>query len=192
MAVIKNGKSIDTTMGVTPLEGLVMSTRCGDIDPAICYILASHKSLSASDINTVLNKQSGIYGICGEKDMKAVIEAAMAGSERHKLALHIFVHRIRKYLGAYIVQLEGNVDALIFSAGIGEHSATVREMVCLGLDALGIAIDAAKNREEVRGLKEIQMEGSRVKILVIPTDEELFIAQQTLEVVQSLQQTNST
>lgn len=184
MAVIKNGKCIDTTMGVTPLEGLVMATRCGDIDPAICEILEARKSLAVSEMSTIFNKESGVYGICGEKDMKSVIEMSEAGSERHGLAFQVYVHRIRKYLGAYYLSLGGEVDAVIFSGGVGEKSLSVREMVCTGLEKLGLSIDHKKNQSEGRGLREIQANDSRIKILVIPTDEELCIAKQTLKVVQ--------
>lgn len=184
MAAIKNGKCIDTTMGVTPLEGLVMATRCGDIDPAIYEILEACKGLTLSHISTILNKESGWYGICGEKDMKTVVEMSDSGSNKHQLALQVYVHRIRKYLGAYYLHLGGRVDAVIFSAGIGERSSRVREMVCSDLDMLGLSIDHTKNKAEGKGCQEIQADGSRVKVLVIPTDEELCIAQQTLKVVQ--------
>ncbi|XP_057866948.1 uncharacterized protein LOC131074367 isoform X2 [Cryptomeria japonica] len=179
IAAIKNGKCIDTTMGVTPLEGLVMATRCGDIDPAICQILASQKNLNANQIDYVLNNESGLHGICGDKDMRNVLEASDAGSQRHKLAVEIYIHRIRKYLGAYFFHLEGNVNALIFSGGVGEGSAKIREMICAHLTAFGIEIDDTKNYENKTHTREIQKVGSKVKVLVIPTDEELCIAEQT-------------
>lgn len=189
MAAIKQGKCIDTTMGLTPLQGLVMATRSGDIDPTVFQILASLKGLSIDEITTLLNKESGLYGICGDKDMRAVWDGIEAGSERHQLALDVFVHRIRTYLGAYLVELGGQVDALIFSAGIGEASGRTRARICEGLEVFGIQVDEAKNVEGTSAdAKEIHKEGSRVKILVIPTDEELWIAQQTLQVVRSLQQ----
>lgn len=184
IAAIQNGKCIDTTMGVTPLEGLVMATRCGDTDPAIYEILEAAKGLTISQISTILNKESGLYGICGDKDMRSVIKLSEAGAEKHKLALQVYVHRIRKYLGAYYLTLGGDVDAIIFSAGIGERSVSVREMVCAGLDKLGLCIDHIKNQAEKKGFREIQADTSRIKVLVIPTDEELCIAQQTLKVVQ--------
>ncbi|KAH9314457.1 hypothetical protein KI387_023084, partial [Taxus chinensis] len=187
IASIKNGKCIDTTMGVTPLEGLVMATRCGDIDPAICQILASQKKLNVDQIDHVLNKESGLYGICGDKDMRNVLEASKAGSQRHKLALEVYIHRIRKYLGAYFFHLEGNVNALIFSGGVGEGSAEIRNMICVHLSAFGIEIDDAKNYENKTCTREIQKVDSKVKILVIPTDEELCIAEQTLSVLEEEQ-----
>uniref|UniRef100_A0A0D6R510 Probable acetate kinase n=1 Tax=Araucaria cunninghamii TaxID=56994 RepID=A0A0D6R510_ARACU len=184
MAAIQNGKCIDTTMGVTPLEGLVMATRCGDIDPAICNILASQRNLDADQINHLLNKESGLQGICGEKDMKGILEASEAGSQIHKLALDVYIHRIRKYLGAYFFHLQGNVDALIFSGGVGESSAKIRDMICAKLGAFGINIDDAKNHENKTTMRDIQKFDSKVKILVIPTDEELCIAEQTLGVLE--------
>eukprot|EP00250_Pteridium_aquilinum_P008338 c17862_g1_i1 orf=115-1374(+) len=183
MAAIKKGNCIDTSMGITPLEGLVMATRSGDIDPAIYEILVATRKLTVSQISNMLNKESGLYGICGEKDMRTVIELAEAGSERHKLALQTYVHRIRKYLGAYYLNLGGRVDAVIFSAGVGERSSSVRQMVCSGLEMLGLIVDQSKNQAEGRDLREIQAENSRIKVIVVPTDEELAIAQQTLKVV---------
>lgn len=184
LAAIKNGRCVDTSMGVTPLEGLAMATRSGDIDPSVYGILEASKALTISQISDILNKESGLYGICDEKDMRTVIELSEAGSEKHKLALQIFVHRIRKYLGAYYLNLGGRVDAVIFSAGIGERSSSVREMVCSGLEMLGVIIDQSKNKAGGRELREIQAEDSRIKVMIVPTDEELAIAQQTLKVVQ--------
>lgn len=186
-AAVKQGKCIDTSMGVTPLEGLVMATRCGDIDPAVTGILAAQKGMDAEEINILMNNESGLYGLCGEKDMRTIIQAADNGSEKHKLALKVFIHRIRKYLGAYLVHLEGHVDALVFSAGIGEQSAVIRALVCEGLEQFGIAVDENKNIEGKSPAREIQVDGSRIKVLVIPTDEELSIAEQTMEVIEALQ-----
>ncbi|KAH7307891.1 hypothetical protein KP509_22G081800 [Ceratopteris richardii] len=183
LAAIKNGSCIDTTMGITPLEGLVMATRSGDIDPAVFEILESSRKMSIGQISSVLNKESGIYGICGEKDMKTVIELSEAGSEKHTLALQVYIHRIRKYLGAFYLHLGGRIDAVVFSAGVGERSSIVRHMACCGLELLGITLDKDKNQADGDGLREIQAEGSRIKVLIVPTDEELAIAQQTLEVV---------
>ncbi|MCO5568927.1 hypothetical protein L7F22_022630 [Adiantum nelumboides] len=184
LAAIKEGVCIDTSMGVTPLEGLVMATRSGDIDPAIFEILEASKGMSITQISNMLNKESGLYGICGEKDMRTVIELSEAGSEKHKLALQVYVYRIRKYLGAYYLNLGGRVDAVLFSGGIGERSASVRQMVCSNLEMLGLIVDQCKNQVEGNGLREIQAETSRIKVLTVPADEELAIAQQTLEVVQ--------
>ncbi|GBG62315.1 hypothetical protein CBR_g29923 [Chara braunii] len=186
MAAIRNGESIDTTMGVTPLEGLMMATRSGDIDPAIYKLLSDQKGMSVAEIDTMLNKESGLVGVCGEKDMRRVLDKAGNGDEGAKLALAVFIHRIRKYLGAYYVHLCGKVDALVFSAGIGERSAPIRALVCEGLEELGISIDEKKNNESRKDGREIQKDGSKIKILVVPTDEELSIAQQTLSVIEKL------
>lgn len=192
MAAIKQGRCIDTTMGLTPLPGLVMATRSGDIDPAIWQMLATEKGLSNEEISTMLNKESGMFGLCGEKDMRAVWDAIEEGSKQHKLALDVFIHRIRTYLGAYLVHLQGQVDALVFSAGIGEASARTRTCICEGLEGFGIEIDAGKNTEgKSKKPMQIHKESSKVKILVIPTDEELHIAQQTLQVINSHHQTTS-
>ncbi|GLJ27100.1 hypothetical protein SUGI_0531420 [Cryptomeria japonica] len=125
IAAIKNGKCIDTTMAVTPLEGLVMPTRCGDIDPAIYQILVSQKKMSSNQIDYVLNNEGGLHGICGDKDMRNILEASDAGSQRHKLAVEIYIHGIRKYLRDFFFHLEGNVNALIFSGGVGEGSTKI-------------------------------------------------------------------
>ncbi|KAG6541230.1 hypothetical protein Mapa_017391 [Marchantia paleacea] len=185
MAAVKQGICIDTTMGVTPLEGLVMATRCGDVDAAVVGILGAQRGMEVGDVSNVMNKQSGLFGLCGDKDMRTIIQAAKSGSERHALALKVFVHRIRKYLGAYLVQLGGDVDALVFSAGIGEASGHIRGLVCEGLQNFGIELDEQENEDGHIGAKEIQSHSSKIKVLVIPTDEELSIAQQTLEVVES-------
>ncbi|KAL3685518.1 hypothetical protein R1sor_003540 [Riccia sorocarpa] len=185
MAVVKQGICIDTTMGVTPLEGLVMATRCGDVDPAVVEILETETGMKTADVSRMMNKESGLYGLCGDKDMRTIIQAAKDGSKRHGLALQVFVHRIRKYLGAYLVELGGEVDALVFSAGIGEASGYIRGMVCEGLERFGIQIDEQENKDGKIGVKEIQSKSSKIKVLVIPTDEELSIAQQTVEVVDS-------
>lgn len=189
MAAIRNGKCIDTSMGVTPLQGLVMATRSGDIDPAIIQILASEKGMDVDEVTNMLNKKSGLFGLCGEKDLRSVWDAAEAGNARHKLALEVYVHRIRSYLGSYFFQLEGQVDALVFSAGVGEASGRTRALICEGLEKFGIEIDSSQNGEgKLKEAKAIHKKGSKVQILVIPTNEELSIAQQTLQVVEAQQQ----
>ncbi|MFW5741438.1 MAG: acetate/propionate family kinase, partial [Myxococcota bacterium] len=146
MAAIKNGKSVDTTMGLTPLEGLIMGTRCGDIDPAIIPFLAGAKDMAVSDVDKLLNKKSGLLGISGKSnDMRTVEEAANQGDERAALALEMYCYRIKKYVGAYTAAI-GQVHALVFTAGVGENSDTVRERVCSNLGALGYELDAEKNR----------------------------------------------
>lgn len=187
MACIEQGKCIDTTMGVTPLEGLIMATRSGDIDPAIPKILFDLKKLSPEKVDDLLNKKSGLFGLCGEKDMKTIVEKAQLGEKQCKLALDVYIHRIRKYLGAYLVHLEGKVDAIVFSAGIGERSAPIRKMICEGLDSFGISVDIEKNEENRKDSRDIQSKSSSIKVLVLPTDEELCIAQQTMEVLHQLE-----
>ena len=180
MAAIKNGKSIDTSMGLTPLEGLVMGTRCGDIDPAIIFYLSRNLNLSIDELDNILNKKSGLKGICGINDMREIETKAKEGDEKAKLALEIFCYRIKKYIGAYSVAI-GRVDALVFTGGIGEHSSTVREKVCSELfDTLGIKLDIKAN---LKHDTVISQNDSKIKLFVIPTNEELEIAKQTYKMV---------
>ena len=182
MAAIKNGKSIDTSMGLTPLEGLVMGTRCGDIDPAIVFYLSRNLNLDINELDNILNKKSGLKGICGTNDMREVEKKAKDGDKKAKLALEIFCYRIKKYIGAYTVAI-GKVDALVFTGGIGEHSATIREKVCNDLyDSLGIKLD--KNANTAHNTI-ISQNDSKIKLLVIPTNEELEIAKQAYELLQT-------
>jgi acetate kinase len=184
MAALKKGKSIDTTMGMTPLAGLVMGTRSGDVDPALPFFLADHLGMSLKEIDTLLNKESGLRGLCGANDMREVIEKNNAGDERAHSALEVYTYRIKKYIGAYYAAL-GSLDAIVFTAGIGENSPEIRELSCQGLKKLGIEIDAVKNRTADKGEREISTPESAVKILVIPTNEELRIAQETMRVVEN-------
>ncbi|KAI8466299.1 MAG: acetate kinase [Monoraphidium minutum] len=184
LTAVEGGRSVDTTMGLTPLEGLVMGTRAGDVDPAIPLHMMRTLGLGAADMDTVLNKKSGLLGLCGDNDLRSVIERRAKGDPEASLAMDVFVYRVRKYIGAYTVSLGGHVDAIVFSAGIGENSALVRGLICEGLERVGVAIDAAANAEMVGGRQGvISTPDSRVKVLVIPTDEEQSIAQQTLNVV---------
>jgi acetate kinase len=179
MTAIRNGKSIDTTMGLTPLEGLVMGTRSGDIDPAIIPFLARVKDMPVAQIDNLLNKKSGMLGVSGlSNDMRTIEQAAKEGHKRAELALEMYCYRIKKYVGAYTAAI-GNVHALVFTAGVGENSDTVRERVCSNLESIGYKLDVEKNRS-ARG-KEIDVAtaDSPVRILVIPTNEELMIAQDT-------------
>ena len=178
-AAVKGGKSIDTSMGMTPLEGLIMGTRSGDIDPAIIFYLGRQTGLGRDAVESILNKDSGLKGICGVNDMREIEELARAGNSRAALAIEMVCHRIKKYIGAYAAVL-GRLDALIFTAGIGENSALIRTRSCRGLSHLGIRLDSAKNRRKSKKAFEIQTPESRVKILVIPTNEELEIAEQTI------------
>ncbi len=181
---IKQGKSIDTSMGMTPLEGLIMGTRCGDIDPAIIFYLKRKTGLTRDEVETVLNKDSGLKGICGIVDMREIIESAQAGHYRAKLAIEMVCYRIKKYIGAYYAVL-GRLDALVFTAGIGEKSALIRAGSCQGLSHLGIELDPEKNDNQAKYAFEIQTETSTAKILVIPTNEELEIAEQTVACIES-------
>jgi acetate kinase len=177
------GTAVDTSMGFTPLEGLMMGTRCGDIDPAIILNVMGREELSLHEANTLLNKHSGLQGVSGlSSDMRDIQTAVEAGNEQAKLALDIYCYRIRKYIGAYAVAM-GGVDCIVFTAGIGENSAIVREMCCRGLDFFGAELDKAKNAEAVRKEGIISKDGAKVKILAIPTNEELVIAEDTYEIV---------
>ncbi len=181
-AAIQDGKCIDTSMGLTPLEGLVMGTRCGDIDPAVHFYLMRQTGMSADEIEKLLNSQSGLKGICGMNDMRQIQQKAEAGDERAMLAFDMFCYRIRKYIGAYIAAI-GRTDAIVFTGGIGENSASVRERTCSGLDNLGISLDLKKNATVSDKVTEIQKDGASIKIMVVATDEELEIARQTIETI---------
>lgn len=174
---IENGRCVDTSMGMTPLEGLMMGTRCGDIDPALHFYLARRLGLPLEAIEAMLNKDSGCKGICGENDMRAIHEMADAGDQTAKLALSMYAYRLKKYIGAYFAVL-GRVDALVFTGGIGENDSRLRQECCAGLSGLGILIDPAQNRAPARPCAAIDADGSAVKILVVNTREELEIAVQ--------------
>ncbi len=182
VAAVKNGKCFDTSMGLTPLEGLVMGTRCGDIDPAILPFIAEKEGKSFADMDKVMNKQSGVLGISGvSSDFRDVENAANEGNERAKAALDVYAHRVKHYIGAYIAEMNG-VDAIVFTAGLGENSKTMRASICSGLENLGIKLDPARN--DVRGKETVvSAEDSKVKVLLIPTNEELMIAKDTYEIV---------
>lgn len=182
VAAIESGRCVDTSMGMTPLEGLIMGTRCGDIDPAIIFYLAEQTGMSNHDIDSMLNRESGLRGICGQNDMRTIISLAKEGDARAKLGLEMFCYRIKKYIGSYMAVL-GRTDALVFTGGIGENSAMVRAKSCQGLASLGIDIDLKKNSRHPDIICEVQTRQSRVAVLVIPTDEEREIALQTFRVV---------
>lgn len=175
---VKGGRSVDTSMGLTPLEGLMMGTRSGDLDPALHAFLARNAGLDIDRIDAMLNRDSGLKGICGSGDMREVEARAGAGDEAALLALDMYCYRIRKYLGAYAAVL-GRVDAVAFTAGIGENSPTVRAGATQGLEPLGLVIDSARNRDPQGDPAEIQAQDSRVKVLVVATNEELQIAEET-------------
>jgi acetate kinase len=186
-AVIQNGKSMDTSMGLTPLEGLIMGTRSGDIDPAIHFYLMRQTGMSADEIEKLLNSQSGLKGICGMNDMRQIQQKAEDGDERALLALDMFCYRVRKYIGAYSAVIK-RIDAIVFTGGIGENSTVVRERACSGLDNLGISLDLKKNKAVSGRISEIQPDGAVIKVLVIATDEELEIAHQTIETIKNTTQ----
>lgn len=182
VTAIKNGKSIDTSMGFTPLEGLVMGTRCGDIDPAIVTFMREKEGLKPGEANDILNKKSGVLGISGvSSDFRDLEKAAEEGNERAILALKVFARKVRFYIGAYIAEMNG-VDAIVFTAGVGENDIGMRDLICSDLGNLGIKIDLAKNR--VRGKETVlSTDDSKVKILLVPTNEELMIARDTYHIV---------
>ena len=182
ISAVKNGKCVDTSMGMTPLAGVMMGTRCGDIDPAIHAYLGEHKGLGLQEIDALLNKESGLKGVCGMNDMRDLHAAREKGDKRAQLAFEMFCYSIRKYIGSYYAVL-GRVDALIFTAGIGENDDFVRAEVCADLEGLGIAIDAAANAKRMGEPRSISPAGTRVPVLVVPTNEELAIAKATQEVL---------
>lgn len=177
VTAIENGVSIDTSMGMTPLEGLMMGTRCGDIDPSLHFYLCRTLDLSMEAVESLLNKQSGCKGVCGENDMRAIHQMAATGSDSARLALAMYAYRIKKYIGAYYAVL-GRVDALVFTGGIGENDVWLRQRCCEGLSGLGIVVDNDKNQEIEQAIGEINAMNSLVKVLVVKTHEELEIALQ--------------
>jgi acetate kinase len=177
VAAIRHGRSVDTSMGLTPLEGLVMGTRTGDVDPAVLLYLADH-GYDASALNDLCNKESGLLGISGtSNDMRMLETRAADGDERSRLAIDIFIYRLKKYIGAYTAVL-GQVDAIVFTGGIGEHAVGVRAGSCEGLERLGIVLDRVRNEQAI-GEGIISAPESRIQLLVIPTDEERAIAEAT-------------
>lgn len=186
ITAIKNGKSIDTSMGTTPLDGLMMGTRCGEIDPAIVPFLIEKTGKSAKEIDGLMNKESGLKGICGMNDMRDIHEACAQGNAKAQLALDMFVYRIKKYLGAYYAIL-GSLDGIIFTAGIGENDSIVREKVCSGLENLGIFFDNVRNNIPSSILRIISTDNSPIPIFVVPTNEELEIAKLTVQLISHTQ-----
>lgn len=185
VAAIKDGKCIDTSMGLTPLEGLMMGTRCGNIDPAIVPFLMKNANLSGEEIDTIMNKKSGLLAISGSNDMREIEAKMDAGDEFAKLAFDMFVLRIKKYIGAYIAIL-GEINAIIFTAGIGENDARIREAVCSGLEIFGIRMDKNKNSVPLGEPRRVGLPETKVRIIIVPTDEELAIAEDTVRVIKNL------
>jgi len=189
---IDAGSSVDTSMGFTPLEGLVMGTRSGDLDPAILDHVASKEGYSSPEIEGILNKQSGLLGVSGlTNDMRELLaEEAEHGDRRARLAIDLFAYRARKYIGSYLAAMNG-ADALIFAGGIGENASAVRARICDGLQWMGVTIDSEKNGAMINGKEgRIDAAGSRVEVWVIPTDEELLIARDTVRVVLGIEHPN--
>ncbi|MDR0466758.1 MAG: acetate kinase, partial [Deltaproteobacteria bacterium] len=185
MTAVRGGVCIDTSMGLTPLEGLMMGTRCGSIDPAIVPFMMDKKGLNAAEADKLMNKHSGLLGICGTNDMRDVHANREQGDARAQLAFDMVVWRVKKQIGAYMAVL-GRVDAIVFTAGIGENDAYLREDVCKGMEDLGIAFDAEENSVRKPGARAISTPESKIKVLIIPTNEELEIAQSTLQVIGKL------
>ena len=177
-SAVAGGVCLDTSMGLTPLEGLVMGTRSGDLDPAILLHLHRVGGLSVDQLDDLLNRRSGMLGLCGDNDMREVTRRVRAGDTRAKLAFDVYVHRLRKYVGGYVAVL-GRVDAVVFTAGVGENSAEVRAAAMAGLDAFGISVDPALNAVRSDQPRLVSSPASRVAVAVVPTDEELEIARQT-------------
>lgn len=185
VTAIRNGKSVDTSMGLTPLEGLIMGTRSGDIDPAIISYLNKSADYSLEKINKMLNKESGLKGICGVNDVREIVESSKNGNRRATLAIEMFAHRVKKYIGAYMAILD-RVDAIVFTGGIGEHSALIREKICFELDNIGVEIDIEKDQLADGDLVKISKDSSSVEIYEVKTDEELEIAIQSASLISNL------
>jgi acetate kinase len=184
MAAVHNGKCQDTSMGVTPLEGLMMGTRSGDIDPAALEYIVGQSGMNIREVTEALNKQSGLKGICGVNDMREVVEKAGRGEEAATTALDMFVYRVQKYIGAYMAVLPA-LDAIVFTAGIGQNSSPVRLRVCRSLEHIGICLDVKKNEIHSDAATEIQRDGAPIRLLVLPTNEELQIALETKAIIQA-------
>jgi acetate kinase len=182
ITAVDGGKSVDTSMGFGPLSGLVMGTRSGDIDPSVIFYLVNQLGYRVDEVNTILNKRSGMLGLTGFSDMRDIGKALEAGNPDARLAYDLYAYRIKKYIGAYAAVLNG-LDAVVFTAGVGENDARTRELVCTDMDFLGIRLDAEKNAARGGGLREISTADSRVKVLVVPTNEELEIARQCYELL---------
>ena len=181
ITAIKDGLAIDHSLGFGPANGLIMGTRAGDIDQSVIFYLIDQLGYSADEVNQMLLKESGMLGLTGHNDMRDIQKKAEEGDKNCQLALEMNAYRIKKYIGAYATALNG-LDAIVFTAGIGENSALIRQLVCKDMDVLGLEIDPAKNQEYKGGIQELNMADSKTKILVIPTNEELEIAKQAFEV----------
>ncbi len=184
ITAVKDGKSVDTSMGFTPLAGVVMGTRSGDIDPAIVKFIADQENISLDEVDAILNKKSGVFGISGlSSDFRDLEAGASEGNKRCELALDMFIASVRKFLGSYLVNL-GGADAIVFTAGIGENTPDMRAAILENTEFLGIKIDDEKNKKAIRGVQmDISTDDSKIKVFVIPTNEELMIAKETAELI---------
>lgn len=186
IVAVDGGRSVDTSMGLTPLEGLMMGSRSGDIDPGVVFHLRRELGMSVDEIDELLNTKSGLRGVSGvSNDVRDLVERAASGDKRCAIALEMFAYRVKKYIGAYAAAL-GGIDAMVFTGGIGENSATLREMMCSGLAFIGLEIDDRRNRDAIGVEGIISSDSSHVQVLVIPTDEERMIMQDTLAVTRRL------
>lgn len=183
IAAIKNGKAIDTSMGMTPTEGLIMGTRSGDVDPGVLTFIMEHEQMGHSKLSNLVNKESGMKGVSDvSSDMREIEDAIKAGNERAITALKMYDYRIKKYIGAYAAAMDG-VDVIVFTGGVGENQWTTREVVCEGLTFLGVELDKAENTDMRGEEKVITKPGSKVTVIVVPTDEEYMIAKDTVEIL---------
>lgn len=182
MTAVDSGKSVDTSMGLGPMGGLVMGTRAGDVDPSIIFHLINERGFSATEVNEILNKKSGLLGLCGYSDMRDVKQAIADGNKDAKLAYELYAYRIQKYIGTFTAVLKG-LDAIVFTAGIGENDSDMREAVCKGMEFFGLQLDSKENSRQSNQIREVNTPASKVKILVVPTNEELEIGQQTYAIV---------
>jgi acetate kinase len=182
MAAIEDGNCVDTSMGLGPLDGLIMGTRSGNIDPSVIFHLVSQLGYDIEQVSTLLNKKSGMLGLTGFSDMRTIKKEIENGSEEAKLAYEMYAYRIRKYIGSYTAVLNG-LDAIVFTGGVGENDSLTRKLVTSNLDYLGLNLDTEKNEQRIEGIREINTAHSRVKILIVPTNEELEIANQCYQLL---------
>jgi len=184
MAAIKDGKCIDTTMGFSPANGLIMGTRAGDIDQSVIFYMIKNLGYSADEVNSILLKQSGMLGLTGYSDLRDIESEAEKGNKDCQLALIMNAYRIKKYIGSYSAALNG-LDAIVFTAGIGENSSYIRNLVCTDMDFFGIELNQEKNQIRSKEIREINASNSRAKVLVVPTDEEYEIANQVYQLLEN-------
>jgi acetate kinase len=181
-SAIAGGRPVETSMGLTPLEGLVMGTRSGDVDPGVISYLWRRANMSVDEIESMLNNRSGVWGLAGERDFRRLQQMIESGDGPAQLAYDVFIHRLRKYLGAYLAVL-GHTDVVTFTAGVGENAAAVRRDAVAGMEEMGIVLDQARNLSTGKGARQISADDSPIAVLVIPTNEELAIARDCVSVL---------